>query len=487
MIGMFLTIKDDMMVVSKISKKNLTWIKKHRFAIGVFSAAIILRLIFFYAAFSFYQFDPHLLLQNSQGDAYYNIAENLIEHGAFGITYNGALELNSVRTPGMPGLIALFLWVFKSPWPFLFVQIGVGSLLPLLAMKVIRMSNRFSNTVVHWIAIALAVDPMTIYLSLRFATETYFTLFFLLFVLVVFKIIDLWNNHSEYAEKKLIGWSAACGGLLGIATLFRPTTIYLPLFFILFAIGYALYKKTTSHMKPIAIFCFVFFIVVAPWMHRNLRVFNTFAFSSIAGQVTAHYLAPAILAKANGEDIFTARMRYFEEMEVSDSGEIRADQLPALKNKIIAVITQYPALSIQVLGRNLLTFFIHDNSSDLFQSTGILSQQIEPTFSHVTAQIFAFVKGNATDEIGSYLLIFTLRVLWLLIIASAICRVIMQTIQKKIDAADALMIFFILYFALTTLANGPAANARFRFPVHAFIYAYAVVEITAMVRKVHRN
>jgi len=49
-----------------------------------------------------------------------------------------------------------------------------------------------------------------------------------------------------------------------------------------------------------------------------------------------------------------------------------------------------------------------------------------------------------------------------------------QAIRKKFNIYSGFFLFLVLYFALTTIANGLGVNARLRYPVNALILIFII-------------
>jgi 4-amino-4-deoxy-L-arabinose transferase-like glycosyltransferase len=110
-------------------------------------------------------------------------------------------------------------------------------------------------------AVALSVYPFSIYAVTYVGTETFFTLFLSVFVLL-----------SIYAiERGNLRYYVSAGLVLGLATLLRGTTQYYPLVFLLLL--WPLFRNEPRAVIPKYLaFCLAFAAVIFPWSLRNYLV-----------------------------------------------------------------------------------------------------------------------------------------------------------------------------------------------------------------------
>jgi 4-amino-4-deoxy-L-arabinose transferase-like glycosyltransferase len=106
--------------------------------------------------------------------------------------------------------------------------------------------------------------PFLVYLTTSIASEPLFTLFLSGFVL-----------SSLYAVRSDKAWHyCACGVLLGLATLTRATTQFVPFIFPLMLL--LVRKASWKVLFGYAAFCFSFSLIVLPWTVRNYMVLDDF-------------------------------------------------------------------------------------------------------------------------------------------------------------------------------------------------------------------
>lgn len=149
-------------------------------------------------------------------------------------------------------------------------------------------------------AIAWSVYPFSIYAVTYIGTETFFTLFLSIFVLL-----------SIYAiERGDLRYYVSAGLVLGLATLLRGTTQYYPLVFLLLL--WSLFRNEPRVVVPRYLaFCLAFVAVIFPWSLRNYRVL---------GDVIPVGTGASVFLQGSSEEFFTVDgkakgyPRYFELM-----------------------------------------------------------------------------------------------------------------------------------------------------------------------------
>jgi 4-amino-4-deoxy-L-arabinose transferase-like glycosyltransferase len=187
------------------------------------------------------------------------------------------------RTPGYPFFIALIYSISgKFPQAVLIFQYFLDSLTALLVVLIFF--RIFRKPVYSYIAgILYALNPFTVFYSNLILTETLFT--FILATAVYFFILFL----QDYQRKYLILSSF----LLGLCTLCRPISLYLPLLLIPFilTIGYRIKDKIIN----VLIFLMIFYIILLPWYVRNYHKYDYWTLATVKDFNIFYYEAPAIL------------------------------------------------------------------------------------------------------------------------------------------------------------------------------------------------
>lgn len=456
-------------------------LKKYKVEIFIFVLALVLRLavvgyVCVQEDISFSQF-----AESRTADGYYEIGHNMVNNGVHSYKTEAPIIPTSIRTPGYPLIIAPFIYIFKSIWLLLIIQILVGSLLPVLGRRIsknITDNDKVSNLV----GVIMAIEPMGIWLSLMILSETFYVFFLLLFTLTIFKLLRI-NKDGGELDSKIV---ALAGVILGIATLIRPTTYYLPIVLVVVWIIYRLCIKQKLLVKKIIIFLITFIIVISPWLYRNHKAFGVASLSSLPQDVLFCYLAPSVLALKNNQGFTQAQTEYFNSHGLSHFPTTNFDKADLYQGYAIETLKQNKLEFIQMSGIGLLTFFTHDGTLNLIRMIDIVDTgglTIRQMIAQPLPEMFQTAKGLLFSPVFFVLLG---RIFWILITILFFINIIRTFIKKKFTAISAFALVFTLYFALTTIANGFAANARFRFPVNVFILTFAISLIYDII-KAHKS
>ena len=447
-------------------------IKKYKIEFFIFTAAVFLRLAFAFFVYQAQDFNSEQFFGLLTKDGYYEMANNLINHKIFSYSLVEPITPTSIRVPIYPMIIAPFLYFFKSLWPFLIFQIIVSGFLPILGRK-ISMEITANRKIANLAALFLIIEPVGISLALMVMTETFFTLFFLLFSLYAVKFLKLTNSKDIFGREG--GQTlAASAFLLGIITLIKPVTLYLPIILALGWIIYRFFSKQKLLLKYAAAFILIFIAVLSPWLYRNYKVFGAVIFSTSQEEVLFGYLAPSILSKKNNQYFAQAQTDFFASQGQKSFPDINGVSARQFRKSAVEVIINNPKESAQISGISLLSFFTHDGLLSplghlgMIKATGLTVGKI---LKLPPGEFYATIKELFFSPA---VLIILIRFLWFVISALFFSGALYLLIKKKLTAAAVFALICVAYFALTTMANGLAVNARFRFPVEAFIFIFAV-------------
>lgn len=169
-----------------------------------------------------------------------------------------------VYAPPLYGMfIALCQAIFgESLGPVKAMQVGVDSVTVVLIFLIMR--ELFDSRTGCLAAGILCLYPFSIYLAISIASETLVTCLLAGFVLLAIYAVQV---------QKLRYFSAA-GMILGLATLTRGTTQFMP--FLLF-MGLLPFAYRVRHFLPgVVLFVASFLLVISPWTMRNYVVLDDF-------------------------------------------------------------------------------------------------------------------------------------------------------------------------------------------------------------------
>lgn len=432
------------------------YIKKYKLIILIAILAIGLRLIFFGIIVRQNNYDLNKVVNSARLDGYYEIAYNLINHSTFSFDRDSLLIFpDTKRVPGYPILLAPFLF-FSSVYLVFLLQIILGGVLTVLAWLITRRVTD-QDKIANIIGLFVAIDPVGIWLANKFLTETFFTLFLFLFILVV---VGFFKKNNQVS-------SAVFAGLfLGLATLFRPTTLYLPLFLIFSWLIFACWRQYKKQWLIMFVFLISFFIVLLPWFVRNYKTFGVIGYSSIASETLFTYLAPSVLSINSGKRFSDSQIIFFTNQGYADYPRVNIVNGEEFKNKAIALLKHYPYELVLAMSTALMAFFTHDGLLVFFQEINLISGTL-PTKTNLI--------HNFTDFVFSpFILIVLLRFFWIVIFLTFLWQMVNMWRKRLLNQIYVFLLLLIFYFATTTMFNGFGVNARFRWPINSLILIFVV-------------
>ena len=205
----------------------------------------------------------NILQTHSDEMGYNNLAISLL-HGNFSLYGN----TEALRTPLYPAFIGLFYFLFgKLIWIVLLAQIFVDSLSCLVLFLAIK--ELINPSVGFYSALFYVLNPFLMMRSVTLMSDTLFIFFCILFYYFFIKVFLL--RSTKYVILSAL--------FLGLATLTRPISIYLPLLIILFFV--LIHKRDFKKAIKLSIFfCLVFLLSLSPWIIRNYLAFNEIFFST---------------------------------------------------------------------------------------------------------------------------------------------------------------------------------------------------------------
>jgi 4-amino-4-deoxy-L-arabinose transferase-like glycosyltransferase len=167
-------------------------------------------------------------------------------------------EPDSLRAPGYPVFIMPFVDASKKDFgilPVLYIQALLGALTTLISMLVFVRIMPFTASILC--GVVVATSPHLVNASVYLLTESLFTFLLVshVYALIVAK------------EKENLLLYGVSGIVLAASWLVRPTTLLLPLVYILM-FGYAIFKKQMS-VRALACLVLPFVVVLSGWSIRN--------------------------------------------------------------------------------------------------------------------------------------------------------------------------------------------------------------------------
>ena len=215
-----------------------------------------------------------------EANTYEVLARQLLAGNGF------AQALFSFRPPLQPMFIALVYMIFDTADPLVaaFVQTFVGAGVGVVTFFVAR-ELRMPRFVQSCAGLLVALDPASIIVGLTLMAETLSNFFVASGTLFTVRLI----------RRATLRDACAAGGCFALATLARPTTIYLWVLLVL-----VIMRMVPRFLPKAAAFVAAFAIGVLPWYIRNQVYHNVFTFSTIGNFNLLFYGAVSVKHWATG-------------------------------------------------------------------------------------------------------------------------------------------------------------------------------------------
>jgi 4-amino-4-deoxy-L-arabinose transferase-like glycosyltransferase len=215
--------------------------------------------------------DAPSLRHGHDGVEFDRLARSLAERGEYAFAQG---QPTAFRAPGFPLALAALYKVFGTSYVLAHVALCLmGAAACHLTYEVARLL--LPEPVARLAGLFCAVYLPHIYFSTVFFSEN-------LFALLV--VLEVWLLLREYDRWSMIGMALA-GAVLGYAALVRPFALLLLPLLILVLLARQL-RIRQLRFGAIAAFAVGFFMVIAPWVIRNERVFGRLVLVATNGGAT---------------------------------------------------------------------------------------------------------------------------------------------------------------------------------------------------------
>ena len=408
-----------------------------------------------------------ILLKNPdgffQGDAYcyWQIAENVINHGSFSQSTAQPFIPSHNRTPVYPLFLAFLRYIGLDAKGIVFIQILLSSATCLI---VILLTYKLTES---WKPAflaggILAIDVPSIVLSNCLLSETLFT--FLLTLSILYLVL-----HFKRAKK--ISTLLFSSVLMGLSILCRPIAVVLPVFIIMCYILFRKMMKSLIFLRIVTYLLFCFF-VVSPWLIRNQIVFGSMFLNTIGYIDLLHDCAASVYAVGERMSLSESLELLREKAESTFQGNREKEAIKYIRNEArvgASIIMSYPMIYIK---QHILSGFYMiskpmRSTIDLqlgFSQKGTTLTPLTPLGEKDKTCLFSRLlqKTSTFTTILVFVQIFMLITLWIsAIYGIGIC------LAKKEYLSFFIVVSVIVYFCITV--GVLEAYARFRVPIVPFL------------------
>ena len=351
------------------------------------------------------------------------------------------------RTLGYPYFVtAIYAISNNSIWLVFAIQTLMNILMvPMVywAAREIFSSRRSGNLA----AATFSLSAISVAWASRYLyTETLFTLFLLIFLIIFVKI---WQRDS-------LKWFLTLGIMLGLATIVRSVLQY----FVIIPILIILLQDRTFQRKAIlsVITVLGLVLIIAPFQLRNLNEYGHYTLSTISGNVLSKSMVTA-KARADGTDYYQARdnLKFATRDDISNPFDLSATNKSLSLSSVKENSVDFAILYVQ----GIISFMIGTEKSSYIY---VIFNQDRPVLdSPHNAETFSErIIRNIKDTQKEYFLI-PILILKLLVEYVAVALGLIILLRRKQKTMALLFVLTIAYFILATGFMGRAP--RYKIPV----------------------
>lgn len=232
----------------------------------IFALTVIVRVVYFVVLSPS---EPNWTYKGIQRNGYLAIAQNVVDGHGFSskdlLTYYpaGRLVPTAARAPVPVILFAGTLWIFGSGWywPVLLLAWCLSGVVAVLAYWIaVRATGREWFGVWTGVVFACYLSEMLVTTTYATASEPLFAALLSAYLVLIIRAVD----------RRSLAIAITAGAVLGIATLTRPTVLWLPAV----TVGWFLYQLRGRGVALSLAFAVAFVLPQVPWVVRNYRVFG---------------------------------------------------------------------------------------------------------------------------------------------------------------------------------------------------------------------
>jgi 4-amino-4-deoxy-L-arabinose transferase-like glycosyltransferase len=252
-----------------------------KYVIAIFLVALGIRLILFAV---FQPWNPVIereFVLKSDMLGYHQLAITLLESHRF--INSSSNNPESLRTPLYPIFIAVIYFLFgHKPWVVMLFQITLDAFASIVLL--FAFFQLFSRRVA---LIAAAFYALDTFLILYSSTTLYSDSFFVFFTCCCILVYE--HHHLFDPQKRALLYCGLSSLFLGLATLVKPISQYILVFYLAYFIMVnRKYLRTAFLYSAVALV--VFGLILTPWLFRNYHNFGYFSLSSSAHTTCLYWM-----------------------------------------------------------------------------------------------------------------------------------------------------------------------------------------------------
>lgn len=365
---------------------------------------------------------------------------------------------------------ALILKVFPYEWIIFLIQSFLVSISAVFVYKIgliIFSSINKGEKIAFWSAVLFGIEP---YLSFEVNTlgSDILGLFFFTFFVYFF------IKYLKFSALKSIIISSI---FLGLATLTRPSTLFMPLVIFFFLIVFWIFTRKSIFpiLKHFLIFCVIFLLFIVPWMLINKITYGEFVFSRLSKVNFYPYNAATFIAAKEKISFGEARTRLEEKarLETEKTGESLDNYYSREAKKIIF---SDPVFYTKLHLIKSIPFLLQPGYEIMMHGYGVPYKPDRPdlTLLFMQRNFSAILKFITSVDIATALYLMGL-LFWGILNILLIAAFIKSFKQDKMIFL--IFLFFIFTIVYHALLYGTIAIARYRMPLYFmfFIPAFYII------------
>ncbi|HXS38205.1 MAG TPA: hypothetical protein VN721_15995 [Flavipsychrobacter sp.] len=241
-------------------------------------------------------------LQISDEATYVNDANNIVAHGAFSRETSSPYLWEPYRTPGLPLIIALSLFVTKSLIPILFINVLFAGLAAFFGIKLLQLLN-MERSVQTYFIVLLAILPNALGMDCYILTDSifaYLNIIWLFFLLKGF----LKNDFRSLLYSSLV---------LAFAQLIKPTLSIAFIIILITAVIVKFEHLRSINFKQLIVVTGLSFLAPLFMSFMNYNAHHVFSPSLLGEETEREYLMASYISKKTKIDYHTIQTNIRDE------------------------------------------------------------------------------------------------------------------------------------------------------------------------------
>lgn len=449
-----------------------SFVVRNRLEVSIFAIALLVRLalVCYYLAYG-----AGSLNWGADGGDYANEALNILNGHGFSRSWEPPYLPDAIRTPLYPLFLAIVYGVFGTWAVVPVIEAFLSSALPVLFVRMAKLFVRDTRILLAG-ALFLSVEPHLVFNTIFFGSEG---VSILLLMWGLFELLKMAydkrppvrpNGHSGGREASL-----RAGFALGLATLARPITTYLPIFLLPLVLYQGWFTRASrTTLKLFGLFVLVFFITISPWLLRNYTVFGTAGMGTVGWFNVYTRLAATVQAIDTGDDFYTSYHKLLDELSLRgyvthpppvSEYEIQDPRFAdVLKDESLRVIGEHKKALVIYLATYPFSVLTQDNTLGYlgyFGLTEVVRPPFSPTLYFAQHGPLKTIQAVAPYLAGAYIVPYFMRALFLLLAVFALAGGWLLFRRGERYAA-LLMVGFVAYIILMSLNAGAQIDGRYR-------------------------